>query len=444
MHVRRRSFIKYASLAAAGNLLGFSRLARSTPSPGAPTDYKALVCIFFFGGNDANNMVVPFDTKGYATTPASAQRWLCRKTPCCRLRRCPTLRSTPACRTCKRFSTTVTPQLLPMLALSISPPPVRNISPAPAVPTNLFSHADQQEEWQNAAASGATPTGWAGRMSDVLNGTYNAPATIPMITSVAGDTLFCNGVSTTPVSVSPGNLGGASCSEGSECSARLASAQTLLNFTSGVSLVHSRQPHHLKRLQLRRDTDRCDPIGHPAQDRFPNHQLGPQLKQIAQIIQVRAALGVQRQIFFCGIGNFDTHAGQLALQASLLSGVSPALSAFYNATVEMGVQNSVTIVHHVGLCSHLPAELQHRQRPRLGFAPRRLRRSGEWRQDVRHLPHARSRRPGRLRLQRPLGSIHRKRAVRRHAGLVVRRAHAALATVFPNIGNFSTPNLGFV
>ena len=45
------------------------------------------------------------------------------------------------------------------------------------------------------------------------------------------------------------------------------------------------------------------------------------------------------------------------------------MNAFYNATVEMGVQNSVTSFHHVGLRTHLPAQLQHRHRPRLGLAP---------------------------------------------------------------------------
>src|ERR1700712_23946 len=65
MRANRRSFIKYASLAAAGNLAGLrpfgtlNALANTTP------DYKALVCIFLFGGNDANNMVIPFDAAGY-------------------------------------------------------------------------------------------------------------------------------------------------------------------------------------------------------------------------------------------------------------------------------------------------------------------------------------------------------------------------------------------
>jgi hypothetical protein len=106
-------------------------------------------------------------------------------------------------------------------------------------PSNLFSHPDQQLEWQNAAQSGSTPTGWAGRIADVLGASYNQGAQIPMITSVAGDTLFCNGNATSPVSVSPGNLGGVSCSEGSECAARQAAAQALLTLSSGVSLVQA-------------------------------------------------------------------------------------------------------------------------------------------------------------------------------------------------------------
>ena len=81
-------------------------------------------------------------------------------------------------------------------------------SPGATVPTNLFSHPDQQLEWQNAAQSGATSTGWAGRIADALTTTYNPGGAVPMITSVAGDTLFCNGAASTPVSVSPGNLGG--------------------------------------------------------------------------------------------------------------------------------------------------------------------------------------------------------------------------------------------
>jgi uncharacterized protein (DUF1501 family) len=75
---------------------------------------------------------------------------------------------------------------------------------------------------------------------------------------------------------------------------------------------------------------------------FPVTGIGAQLKQVAQIIQARSALGLQRQIFFVSLGGFDTHGGQLATQDNLLLQLSPALKAFYDATVEMNVASQVT------------------------------------------------------------------------------------------------------
>jgi uncharacterized protein (DUF1501 family) len=208
---------------------------------------------------------------------------------------------------------------------------------------NLFSHPDQQLEWQNAAQSAATPTGWAGRMADVLGSSYNQSASIPMITSVAGDTLFCNGSNTTPVSVSPGNLSGVSCSEGAECSQRQLTAQALLTLDSGLSLVQADDSITTNAYAYAKTLSDAVQSITPLQTVFPaNNGLASQLKQVAQIIQVRAALGVQRQIFFAGIGNFDTHADQITLQNALLAQISPALAAFYNATVELGVSTDVT------------------------------------------------------------------------------------------------------
>jgi uncharacterized protein (DUF1501 family) len=76
---------------------------------------------------------------------------------------------------------------------------------------------------------------------------------------------------------------------------------------------------------------------------FPaNNGLASQLKQVAQVIAARSALGVNRQIFFCSIGGFDTHSDQLATQVALYSQLSPAMAAFYGATQELGVANQVT------------------------------------------------------------------------------------------------------
>ena len=337
------AFIRYASLAAAGNAVGlrpFGTLnALAQNSPG----YKALVCVFLFGGNDANNTLIPFDTAGYQSYSsirgdlALAQNTLLPLTPAPNFALNPNLPDIQAMFNNKNaaFVTNVGTLIQPLTRAEYLA--------GQAAPTNLFSHPDQQLEWQNAAQSAATPTGWAGRIADALGATYNQGASIPMITSVAGDTLFCNGNSSSPVSISPGNLGAASCSEGSECAARQASAQALLTLDSGLSLIQaddsitSNAYAYAKTL-----VDAVQSIA-PLQTVFPaNNGLAAQLKQIAQIIQVRAALGVQRQIFFASLGNFDTHADQLTLQSALLAEISPALAAFYNATVELNVSSEVT------------------------------------------------------------------------------------------------------
>jgi uncharacterized protein (DUF1501 family) len=76
---------------------------------------------------------------------------------------------------------------------------------------------------------------------------------------------------------------------------------------------------------------------------FPaNNQLANNLKMVAQLISARAALGVTRQTFFIGMGDFDTHGDQLRRHVNLLTQLSSALKAFYAATVELGVSDQVT------------------------------------------------------------------------------------------------------
>jgi uncharacterized protein (DUF1501 family) len=342
MRANRRSFIKYASLAAAGNFAGLRPFGTLNALAQTSPDYKALVCIFLFGGNDANNMVIPFDLSGYNNYAsvrgplALAQNTLLPLTPL------PNFALNPNLPDIQALFNSGNAALVANVGTLIEPTTRAQYLAGSTVPANLFSHPDQQLEWQNADISGATPTGWAGRMSDLLGKSYNSSATIPMITSVAGDSLFCNGASSTPVSVSPGNLGGASCSEGTECTARQAAAQALLTFSSGVSLITADDQITSNAYNYAKILTAATQSVSPLQTVFPTGGLGAQLQQIAQIMQVRAALGVQRQIFFASLGNFDTHSDQIALQSALLASLSPAIAAFYQATVEMGIQNSVT------------------------------------------------------------------------------------------------------
>jgi len=343
MGVSRRSFIKYASLAAAGNAAGLRPFGALNALASPATDYKALVCVFLFGGNDANNTVIPFDTAGYNNYASIRGPLALAQNTLLQLGPTPNFALNPNLPDIQTLFNNKSAAIVANVGTLVEPLTRSTYLSGATAPTNLFSHPDQQLEWQNAAQSTATQTGWAGRIADTLATSYNSGASIPMVTSVAGDTLFCNGSSSTPVSVAPGNVGGASCSEGTtECNAQQATAQALLSFDSGLTLVQqdntitSNAYAYAKTL-----ADAVQSIT-PLQTVFPTTSLGPQLQQVAQIIQVRAALGVQRQIFFCGIGNFDTHSDQIDLQSSLLAGISPALAAFYAATQELGVSTDVT------------------------------------------------------------------------------------------------------
>ncbi len=343
--VSRRSFLRYASLAAAGNAAGIKPfgMLNALAATGA-TDYKALVCVFLYGGNDANNTIIPFDTKGYANYSSLRGPLALAQGTLLTLPGLQNYALHPSLPEIQKLVNSGQAAVVANVGTLLQPTTRANyLAGKVSNPSNLFSHPDQQQEWQNASQSGSTATGWAGRISDVLGATHNTAANIPMVTSVAGDTLFCNGASTTPVAVSPGNLTGASCSEGSACTARSAAAQSLVTFNSGLSLVQADNGITANAYKYAKSLADATASASPLQTAFPaNNGLAAQLRQIAQLIAVRSALGVDRQIYFCGIGNFDTHSTQLTVQATLLGQISAAIGAFYQATQELGVANQVT------------------------------------------------------------------------------------------------------
>lgn len=446
MAVNRRSFIKYASLAAGGNALALRPFGALNALAQSASDYKALVCVFLFGGNDANNTLVPFDTAGYTNYagvrgPLSiAQNQLLQLGPTPNFALNPNLPEIQALYNSKNIA------LVTNVGTLVAPTTKAQYQAGQSLPANLFSHPDQQLEWQNAAQSGATSTGWAGRIADTLSSSYNPGGVVPMITSVAGDTLFCNGGASTPVSVSPGNLGGASCSEGTaECAAQQATAQALLSFDSGLTLVQADNAITSNAYNYAKVLTAATQSVSALKTVFPTgNSLAAQLQQIAQIIQVRGALGVSRQIFFAGIGNFDTHSNQLALQNALLAQISPAMNAFYDATVEMGVQTNVTSFtmsdfsrtfqpnsntgsdhawgsHHIVMGGAVRGGTMYGTFPTLALGgPDDSGSNGRW------VPTT--------------GSVQYAATLASWFGV----SAAQLPTIFPNVGSFSRANLGFV
>jgi uncharacterized protein (DUF1501 family) len=346
MGYNRRSFIQYASLAAGGSLVGLrpfgalNAFAQTAPASG----YKALVCVFLFGGNDANNTLVPTDTAGYDNYATLRGPLALPQSQLIQLASLPHYGLHGSLPEIAQLVDSGAAALIANVGTLVAPTTRANVTAQLNLPSNLFSHSDQQLQWQNAAQSSITSTGWAGRMSDLLGNSFNPSASIPMITSVAGDTLFCDGQSTTPLAVSAGNLSGVSCGEGAaECSVRQTMAQSFLSFAGGLNLVQADNAISQNAARYASVLTQAVSSIAPLATVFPaNNPFATQLKQIAQLMQVRSSFGVNRQIFFAGVGNFDTHADQAGQQSLLLGQVSSAMSAFYQATQELGIANEVT------------------------------------------------------------------------------------------------------
>jgi uncharacterized protein (DUF1501 family) len=311
-----------------------------------PTDYRALVCIFLFGGNDSNNMIVPNDTAGYQNyaalranlaLPQNTLLPIVAKTGSVSLGLHPQLPGLQGL-----FGSGQLAFLANVGTLAQPITQAQYLHGGATLPVNLFSHSDQQGQMQTANFSGFSASGWAGRAADKLQ-SLNAGAAYPPITSVAGGAIMCVGNQTVPFVLSPGSAPGLQGYNGSSSqNARLVSFQQLLTFDSGLSLVQDASgvmSQSLQQSAVLASVLKGLPV---LQTQFPSTGIGRQLKQVAQIIQARSALGLQRQIFFCSLGGFDTHSDQLDTQQSLFTQLDPAISAFYNSTVELGVPQQVT------------------------------------------------------------------------------------------------------
>jgi uncharacterized protein (DUF1501 family) len=224
---------------AMGAAIGRLNMIHAMAAP--PTSYQSLVCIFLFGGNDSNNMFIPFDTAGYQNYAAIRQNLalaqnsllpVTAKTGKVPYGFHPNLPGTQAL-----FNSGQLGVVANVGTLSTPVTRAQYQAGGANVPINLFSHDDQQGQWQTATFDGFSNTGWAGRTADVLQ-SLNAGASFPPITSVAGGAVLLNGAQTEPYALNPGSTPGLSGYYGSAAeTARLAAFQQLLTFDSGVSLV---------------------------------------------------------------------------------------------------------------------------------------------------------------------------------------------------------------
>src|SRR5258708_32769201 len=344
----RRKFrsVSCRSLPSIGAVGAFRRCGLMNAIAQTPANYKALVCVFLVGGNDGNNSVIPI-----ATPNQSYQTYLnLRQGLALAQNTLPVIPAQGGVSTHGLHPRLVEIQQLylqkkvglvanvGMLVKQTSR--AQYLAQAVPVPQNLFSHSDQQDQWQTSFPNSFSPTGWAGRTADLLE-PMNAPSLFPPVVSVVGSSLFCEGQSTHPTTVSPGvPLGLQGFGYGTQ-SKQLA-FQQLLTFDNGLALVQASNGITNRGINDANLLNAASASSPALATPFPSSSIARQLQQVAKIIQVRAALGMSRQIFYCALNGFDTHGSQLAAQDALLADLSPAMAAFYNATVEMGVANQVT------------------------------------------------------------------------------------------------------
>ncbi len=343
----RRDFLKTSCCTAAAGVAAasFTRLGLINAMAQGAQDYKALVCVFLFGGNDANNLIVPLSSSGYANYAkiraglALAQGSLLPVTP-------PSIGSPfgfhPRFTEVQSLFKQGRVALLTNVGTLIRPTTRDQYQRGLVdVPENLYSHADQQQQMQTATLDKFAEIGWGGRLADKIQTIYGG--NFPVVISLAGSNVFAEGLVVRPIESSGDPTRPLSGFNGSgEDNARLAALQNLLTFDTGLSLIQSSSTTTSNAVQDSQTLAAALAQGTPLATPFPQTNLGSQLQQVARIIQVRSALGLSRQIFFVSIDGFDTHEGQLAQQDSLYQNLSQSMNAFYQATVEIGVAPQVT------------------------------------------------------------------------------------------------------
>ena len=353
--LNRRDFLKTSGAAAVFAATPGLAYSQVVGTAGPFDDYRALVCVFMFGGNDSFNMLVPNTAAEYGAYASSRQNLAIPQNDL--------LGITPASSMTADFG------LHPSMGGSDGMGGIKglfdagdaafvtNVGPL-AEPTSkdqymngsvtrppqLFSHNDQQDQWTSLRGNVPSKTGWAGRMADLIqsgvteqqmstnaslfgaNLFQSADETVAYVMGPAGPIQF-EGFSTDPESI---------LFEQREAFRRVVEAQ--------YGTVYERAFAEVQRRAINAADTVTAAIAsaQPINAMFPASQLGTQLETVARLIAVRDQLQMKRQVFFVATGGFDSHDNQNADQPGLLGGISDAITAFHEATVELGVADSVT------------------------------------------------------------------------------------------------------
>lgn len=366
----RRAFLRRMQAVLAGgaafallpqlHLIG--QAVAAEPQPG--DDYKALVCIFLFGGSDSFNMLVPHESGEYqaylasrggvydaATNPTGLAYARDALVPAVDANG-KTWGLNPACSAMRplfdrgelAFLANVGPLVEPVTKADV-------ISQLKRLPTNLYSHNDQQRLWMRGHADNPSPTGWGGLLSDYMEASNTGLQVLSPSISIAGNNLFQAGRSTGPFALSSGGPPILSRFRDDGSNADRIRHEALRAVVEGAYAPVLQDSYGLVgesaialNGELRRVLDPAN--GGDIATVFPAGNLASQLRMVARMIKASRgpAIGHRRQVYFASLGGFDTHQNQMAANGhgALLGQLADSLAAFREALAEIGALHTTT------------------------------------------------------------------------------------------------------
>lgn len=445
----RRGALKTLGLAASVGVPMLTPLiAAGSASAQTTEDYKALVCIAQFGGNDQSNSVMPRSGSAYSSYQAG--------------------RPSLAIPIANILS--LLPNLFsgPEIGFSPSLPGLRtlfeqgrcavlaNVGPlvepitrdqwragSKRVPRQLFSHSDQYSIWESGLPDRTSQSGWLGRLGDLTANAFNPTSQVSIAMSIAGTSLILAGDQTIQYQISSGGVARVRDVSSLYGSAAGGAAFKQLFTQGGAHILQDSLSSITSRAINNADLVQTALSQQPALvTEFPGSSLGNQAKMVARMIGARTRLSQKRQIFLISSGGWDTHDSLNTDHPMRLAELDGAMSALYAATAEMGVANNVTqfTVSDFGRC------LQHNGRGSdhgwgghhfiLGGAVQGRRVYGSWPTVALGGPEDAGN-----------GALVPTTSLDEYGATLARwfgASTAQLNTVMPNLSRFATPNLGFL
>lgn len=329
--------------------------AVAAPASGAANDHKALVCVFLTGGNDSFNTLVPTTAGEYGNYLASRSN-IALPAPGAAGGVLPiNSLNTPG----RTFGVHPSMSALQSLFNSQKAAFVANVGtlvePIPDVaaynsgrfelPKSLFSHTDQQAEWQTSLPQQVSAlTGWAGRMADCMNIANDPDGKVPMSISLSGNNVLQTGTSISPYTIEES---GAVSLEGAQDTSGL----NVLRANAASSLMEETYHSVLERAYAEETKNSLDSFdafsaavnGVSLRTPFPSSRFGSNLEMISKSIAGAPALGQKRQIFFVEFSGWDDHANLIQNHALRLEDLSNSISAFQASMEDQGISDNVTL-----------------------------------------------------------------------------------------------------